>query len=139
MQIDELIETFEFLTDWEERYRVLIDLGRQLPELPESEKIEQNRVQGCTSQVWLIPIAHAGEPPVLEFRADSDSHIVKGLLAIILATYSGKTPQQIVDTDIEDIFRRLGLQQNLSPNRRSGFYATVERIKKLAAAAAAKT
>lgn len=133
MQIDELIETFEFLTDWEDRYRVLIDLGRHLPELPESEKTEANRVQGCTSKVWLIPIERPGKPPVLEFRTDSDSHIVKGLLAIILATYSGKTPQQIISTDIEEIFRRLGLQQNLTPNRRSGFYATVERIKKLAA------
>jgi cysteine desulfuration protein SufE len=133
MQIDELIETFEFLTDWEDRYRVLIDLGRQLPELPESEKTEANRVQGCTSKVWLIPLVQPGDPPIVEFRADSDSHIVKGLLAIILTTYSGKTPQQILATDIEEIFRRLGLQQNLTPNRRSGFYATVERIKKLAA------
>lgn len=130
MQIDEIIETFEFLTDWEDRYRLLIDLGRGLEALPEEEKTEKNRVQGCTSQVWMIPVVR--QDGRLEFRADSDSHIVKGLLAIILATYSGKPAEEIVNTDIEGIFGRLGLQQNLSPNRRSGFYATVERIKKLA-------
>jgi len=134
MQIDELIETFELITEWEDRYRILIDLGKKLPELSESEKTEANRVQGCTSQVWLIPEVEPGQPPRLLFRADSDSFIVKGLLAIILLTYSGKTPAEIVATDIGEIFTRLGLQQNLSPNRRNGFYATVERIKQLAAA-----
>lgn len=139
MQIDELIETFELITDWEDRYRVLIDLGKQLPELPDSEKTEANRVQGCTSKVWLIPELLPGSPPRIAFRADSDSFIVKGLLAIILMTYSGKTAPEIVATDIGEIFTRLGLQQNLSPNRRSGFYATVERIKTLAAQQAASS
>ncbi|WP_258868190.1 SufE family protein [Alkalilimnicola ehrlichii] len=85
--------------------------------------------------MWLIPEVGEGDPPVITFRADSDSFIVKGLLAIILMTYSGKTADEINRTDIEDIFTRLGLEQNLSPNRRSGFYATVERIKELARAA----
>lgn len=133
MQTDELIDTFEFLTDWEERYRVIIDLGRRLPPLPDSEKTEQHRVQGCTSKVWLIEEVESGNPVRLHFRADSDSFIVKGLLAIILMVYSGRTPQEILATDIEDVFTRLGLQQNLTPNRRSGFFAAVERIKALAA------
>lgn len=132
MQIQDLIDTFEFLTDWEERYRVIIDLGRKLEPLPEAVKTEDNRVHGCTSQVWLISEVEPGEPPRLRFRADSDSFIVKGLMAILLLTFSGRTPREIVDTDIEEIFRRLGLEQNLSPNRRNGFYASVERIKTLA-------
>lgn len=134
MHIDELTDTFELLTDWEDRYRVLIDLGRKLPALPESDKTEENRVQGCTSMVWLVDEISPGNPPHLHFRCDSDSFIVKGLLAIILMVYSGRTPQEILKTDIKEIFTRLGLEQNLSPNRRSGFFATVERIKALAAA-----
>ncbi len=136
MELQDLLDTFALITDWEDRYRLLIDLGRKLPGVSEAEKTEANRVQGCTSQVWLIPEVHDGNPPTITFRADSDSFIVKGLLAIILLTYSGKTAQQIVDTDITEIFTRLGLEQNLSPNRRSGFYATVQRIKELARAAA---
>jgi cysteine desulfuration protein SufE len=133
MHIDELIDTFELLTDWEERYRLIIDLGRKLPPLADEEKTEQHRVQGCTSQVWLIEEVQPGDPPRLRFRADSDSFIVKGLLAVILMVYSGRTPCEIIDTDIEHVFTQLGLQQNLSPNRRSGFFATVQRIKALAA------
>lgn len=131
MTLDDLIEAFDMLPDWEERYRVLIDLGRKLPAFPEAERTEANRVQGCTSKVWLVADKH-GEPPVYELKADSDSFIVKGLLAVLLMAYSGKTPAQMAQVDIEDLFTRLGLEQNLSPNRRSGFYATVERIRSLA-------
>ena len=134
MQIDESIDTFELLTDWEDRYRLLIDLGRKLPPLPDSEKTEENRVQGCTSMVWLVEEVEPTDPPRLHFRCDSDSFIVKGLLSIILMVYSGRTPREIIATDIDEIFSRLGLEQNLSPNRRNGFFATVERIKALAAA-----
>jgi cysteine desulfuration protein SufE len=133
MQIDELRETFSLLTDWEDRYRILIDLGRQLPPLSDAEKTEENRVQGCTSMVWLIEETMPGDPVRLRFRTDSDSFIVKGLLAIILMMYSGRTPKEIITTDITGVFSQLGLEQNLTPNRRSGFYATVERIKALAA------
>lgn len=133
MQIDELTETFSLLTDWEDRYRILIDLGRQLPPLSDAEKTEENRVQGCTSMVWLIEETVPGDPVRLRFRTDSDSFIVKGLLAIILMIYSDRTPQEIISTDITSVFSELGLEQNLTPNRRSGFYATVERIKLLAA------
>lgn len=134
MHIDELTDTFELLSDWEDRYRILIDLGRKLPALADADKIEANRVQGCTSMVWLVEAIEPGNPPHLHFRTDSDSFIVKGLLAIIQMVYSGRTPQEILDTDIKEVFSRLGLEQNLSPNRRSGFFATVERIKALAQA-----
>lgn len=132
MELQDVIDTFSLITDWEERYRLLIDLGRNLPGVREEEKTEANRVQGCTSQVWLIPEVDPGEPPIIRFRADSDAYIVKGLLAIILLVYSGKSAHEIADTDITEIFTQLGLEQNLSPNRRSGFYATVQRIKDLA-------
>jgi len=133
MQIDELTETFSLLTEWEDRYRILIDLGRHLPPLDEAEKTEANRVQGCTSMVWLVAETMPDEPLRLRFRTDSDSFIVKGLLAIILMIYSEQTPEAILATDISGVFSQLGLEQNLTPNRRSGFYATVERIKALAA------
>ncbi|KAB7619726.1 SufE family protein [Alkalilimnicola sp. S0819] len=136
MTIDELLENFELITNWEDRYRVLIDLGRNLPDFPEEAKTEENRVEGCTSQVWLLCNSLPGEPPRIELRADSDSFIVKGLLAILLLTYSGHTAEEIKRIDIEDIFRQLGLEQNLSPNRRSGFFATVETIHALAEKAA---
>lgn len=137
MTLQELVDTFEFIEDWEERYRILIDLGRNLPDFPEEEKVEANRVEGCTSNVWLICERSGEEPERLEFRADSDAFIVKGLIAIVLMAYSGRRPEEIQEIDISDVFDRLGLSQNLSPNRRDGFYAMVTRIRSLAAEEAA--
>ena len=137
MRLEELVENFEFLDNWEERYRLLIDLGRQLPPLPAEAQIEANRVEGCTSNVWLIHSVRAGDPPRLEFSADSDAFIVKGLIAIILMAYSGRTPDEIQATDIEALFTQLGLEQQLTPNRRNGFFAMVERIREIAAREAA--
>ncbi len=137
MELDELAETFEFLGDWEERYRYLIDLGRKLPPMPEADHTEANKVRGCMSQVWLTHRVEPGPPLTLEFQGDSDAHIVKGLIAVLLSLTSGKTPQQILDTDIASAFGRLGLESNISMNRRNGFYAMVERIQAMAAQAAA--
>ncbi len=137
MDLNELIETFDFIEDWEERYRILIDLGRQLPEFPEAERTEANRVEGCTSNVWLVCRRDESDPERLVFIADSDAFIVKGLIALALMAYSGATPEEIQQTDIRDLFRRLGLERNLSPNRRDGFYAMVDRIHELAAEAQA--
>nr|WP_207124060.1 SufE family protein [Halorhodospira abdelmalekii] len=128
-------ETFELIDDWEERYRILIDLGRQLPTFPAAQRTEENRVEGCTSNVWLICERDEDEPQRLIFLADSDAFIVKGLIALVLMAYSGATPAQIRATDLRELFRRLGLERNLSPNRRDGFYAMVDRIHELAAAA----
>lgn len=132
MELPDLVDTFEFLDDWEDRYRLLIDMGRELPEFPDDARTEYNRVDGCTSNVWLITEVEDGNPPRLHFRADSDAFIVKGLVAILLKAYSGRTPQEIRDTDIEGLFNRLGLSKQLTPNRRDGFFAMVKRIHGLA-------
>ena len=132
MDIEEIIDNFEFLDDWEERYRYVIDLGRSLEGLEESEKTEENRVQGCVSNVWLVWQLESESPPVLSFKADSDAHIVRGLVCILLAAFSNKSPEQILAIDIREIFERLDLQSHLSPSRSNGFFAMVERIKSVA-------
>lgn len=137
MTLDELKETFELIDDWEERYRILIELGNTLPYFPDDQRIEANRVEGCTSNVWLIYYRDKNDPNRLIFVADSDAYIVKGLIALVLMAYSGATPEQIRATDLGDLFRQLGLEKNLSPNRRDGFYSMVDRIQELAAEAEA--
>ena len=132
MNVDDLVETFEMLGDWEERYRYLIDLGRQLPPMPAHEKTEATKVRGCMSQVWLTHQVQAGPPQTLTFHGDSDAHIVKGLIALLFKLCSGKTPGEILATDIAVVFERLGLEGQISVNRRNGFYSMVERIKSLA-------
>ena len=131
MTVDEVVEVFEFLDGWEDRYRYLIDLGRQLTEMPAGDKTEANRVQGCISMVWMTSHLEAdpssGEPH-LSFVADSDSAIVKGLIALLMKIYSDRPPQVIVDTDIEGLFERIGFEEHLSTNRRNGFYSMVSRI-----------
>ena len=139
MQIDEILENFEFLDDWEDRYRYLIELGRTLEPLPEAAHNAGNKVQGCASQVWLeteIAGARDGEP-VLHFRGDSDAHIVRGLVALTLALYSGRPANEIVATDAAPLFERLGLAQHLTPQRSNGLRSMVERIKAEARAAEA--
>lgn len=137
MDIEELAETFELLGDWEERYRYLIELGRKLPPMPEAEHDEAHKVRGCMSQVWLAHTRQPGPPVTLEFRGDSDAHIVKGLIALLLGLTSGRTAQEILDLDLASAFARLGLESHISMNRRNGFYAMVERIKQIARAEAA--
>ena len=138
MTIDELIENFAFLGEWEDRYRYLIDLGRKLPDFPESEKNSHNKVEGCMSQVWMIGDLNDENPPALHLRADSDAAIVRGLIAVLLTIFSDKTPGQILATDIEAIFRELDLEGHISPNRRNGFYSMVQRIKTFAQQAIAE-
>lgn len=132
ISMDRLFGTFDMLEDWEERYRYIIDLGRKLPPFPEDAKSEENKVRGCISQVWMIPKITETTPPRIEFLADSDSHIVKGLIAILMIVYSGKTTEEIRATNIKDIFQKLDLEEHLSPNRRNGFFSIVERIQFLA-------
>lgn len=133
MDIDELAETFELLGDWEERYRYLIEMGRKLPPMAMEEHDDAHKVRGCMSQVWLAHTRHEGSPPTLEFRGDSDAHIVKGLIAVLLGLTSGRSAREIVDMDLGAAFTRLGLETHISMNRRNGFYSMVERIKQLAA------
>lgn len=126
--LEELVENFSLFDDWEERYRYLIDLGRSLPQMDDSQKTDENLVRGCTSRVWLVPDIKEGR---FFFTADSDAHIVRGLVAILVAAYQGRTLEEIRDADIETAFKTIGLDQHLSANRRSGFFAMVERIKTL--------
>ena len=124
--LDELIENFALFDDWEERYRYLIDLGRTLPAMDDSMKTEENLVRGCTSRVWMQ--AHVDDG-MLHFVADSDAHIVRGLVALLVGAYNGKTLQEIATIDVAAAFKEIGLDQHLSPNRRSGFFAMVEKLR----------
>jgi len=128
--IDDIISDFALLDDWDERYRYIIDLGRALTELPEAEHNEHNRVRGCASQVWLSTRRETtGHGPVLHFVGDSDALIVRGLVAIVLALFDGKTPQEILATDAEAVFRRLDLTAHLTAQRSNGLRSLVERIR----------
>ena len=135
--IDEIVENFTLLEEWDDRYRYVIELGRTLPPLAESAHTEANKVQGCASQVWLLthvkPDGSAG--PILTFEGDSDAHIVRGLVAILFALYSGKTAREILATDTIALFDRIGLRENLTPQRSNGLRSMVERIRAEANAA----
>lgn len=130
----ELKDTFEILPDWEERYAFIIDLGKKLEPLPKYAYCDEYKVRGCMSQVWLIADTEDGAPPVMVFKGDSDAHIVRGLIAILLIIFSGKSAQEIVDTDIHAIFEELQLEQHITMNRRNGLFSMVETIQRLAAA-----
>ena len=138
MSIDDIIDDFALIDDWEERYRYVIELGRALPGLPDSAHTEENSVRGCASQVWLETTVSQNDKgePVLSFRGDSDAHIVRGLVAIILALYSGKTAREILDIDALAAFEKLGLIEHLTPQRSNGVRSMVERIRRDASAAA---
>ncbi len=129
--VAELEETFAFLGDWEERYRHVIDLGRELAPLTEGERSEGNKVRGCASQVWLV--TEPGEAGTLTFRGDSDAHIVRGLIAILLSLYSGQTPAAILAFDARAALTRLGLTEALSRQRSNGLFSMIERIRRDAA------
>ncbi|MBB4265440.1 SufE family protein [Roseospira visakhapatnamensis] len=136
MTLDDLRETFTLLDDWEERYRFIIDLGRTLEPMPDADMTEANRVRGCMSQVWLTAETRPGAPPRMHFRADSDAHIVKGLIAILLVMVNDRPAQEVLALDAEAVMAELGLDQHISPNRRSGVTAMIQRIKAEAADAA---
>ncbi len=129
MSFADLAENFALFDDWEDRYRYLIDLGRKLPAFPDGFKTEAYKVRGCMSQVWMVPGRSATDGTRFAFAADSDAHIVKGLIAVLGILFSDKTPAEIAATDIEAAFNQLGLDQHLSPTRRNGFVAMVDRIK----------
>jgi cysteine desulfuration protein SufE len=134
----ELTDEFELLGDWEERYRHVIDLGRELAPLSDAERTDANKVRGCASQVWLVtePSGEARDP-VLRFRGDSDAHIVRGLIAILLRLYSGRTPDQILAFDAKAALETLGLSSALSTQRSNGLGAMLARIRADAERAAA--
>ena len=130
MTLENICANFELLDDWEDRYRYVIELGRSLPPLPEAERTEANKVRGCASQVWLATDVNGagGAAPRLSFKGDSDAHIVRGLIAILFAIYSGRRADEILRIDAQAVFRRLGLAEHLTPQRSNGFASMVERI-----------
>lgn len=139
MSIEELFAEFEFLSDWEDRCDLLIDLGFELPKLAEVEKSEANRVHGCQSNVWLVArLNDSVDPPRVEFLANSDSMFVNGLIAILLAVYNDKTPEEILETNADDVFKQLELDRHLSSQRRNGLYGMVKRVREFAAQAIAQ-
>jgi cysteine desulfuration protein SufE len=130
MTIDEIRDNFALLEEWDDRYRYVIELGRMLDPLPEAEHSPDNKVQGCVSQVWLSKhIDRSKSEPRLNYRGDSDAHIVRGLIAILLTLYSGHTPKEILATDALGVFDEFGFRDHLTPQRSNGLRAMVERIR----------
>src|SRR3954454_17066145 len=129
--IDEIRDNFELLDEWDDRYRYVIELGRTLEPMPEAEHSAENKVQGCASQVWLsrrMDRNNSGEP-LLNYLGDSDAHIVRGLIAILLTLYSGHTSREILATDALAVFDEFGFREHLTPQRSNGLRAMVERIR----------
>ena len=137
MNPDDFVDRFNRLLSWEDRYRYLIQLGRKLEPYPEQFRDEDHLVPGCMSQVWLVSQTGDGDQDILDFWADSDALIVKGLTALLLMFYSNKTPEEILSTNVEGLFERLNLTQHLSINRRNGFYSMSRKIRELATEALA--
>jgi cysteine desulfuration protein SufE len=129
--LDDLAAEFDLLGDWEERYRYVIDLGRDLEPLADAERTDANKVRGCASQVWLVTEPQADG--TLRFRGDSDAHIVRGLIAILFKLFGGRVPAQILAFDAKTAFERLGLTGALSSQRSNGLFSMVERIRRDAA------
>ena len=139
MDIDEITSNFALLDEWDDRYRYLIELGRTLEPLPDADRTDANKVQGCASQVWVTtqikPDGGAG--PVLTFHGDSDAHIVRGLIAVLFALYSGQHAGDILARDAIALFEQLGLREHLTPQRSNGFRSMVDRVRRDATAALA--
>jgi cysteine desulfuration protein SufE len=129
--IEEIKDNFALLEEWDDRYRYVIELGRTLAPLPEADHSLANKVQGCASQVWLLTKVTSGQSgePVLSFVGDSDAHIVRGLIAILFALFSGKTARDILQTDAVAVFDALGFREHLTPQRSNGLRSMVERVK----------
>ncbi|WP_199090897.1 SufE family protein [Bosea sp. ASV33] len=137
--LDDIVANFELLDEWDDRYRYLIELGKSLEPLPEADHVDANKVRGCASQVWLVARREGGGGPQtrLHFIGDSDAHIVRGLVALALAIFSGREASEILATDAFAIYERLGLAAHLTPQRSNGVRAMIDRIKRDAQTAAA--
>ena len=133
--IQDMIDDFAFLSDWEERYTHVIDMGKNLAPLEPSEKNIASKVKGCVSQVWLVSERNGDDDPIITFRGDSDAHIVKGLVAVTLQIFSGRTASMIGALDAPHILKQLELDEHLSPQRSNGLKAMIGRIKLEAEAA----
>ena len=129
MELAEIRESFEFFDDWEDKYRFILEIGRDLPEMDNSHRIEDNLIRGCQSQVWLV---HEIEDNKLRFQIDSDAHIVRGLLKILLVAINNLSPSEIIETDLETLFEELGLMADLSMSRGNGLRAMISKINQIA-------
>lgn len=133
---EEIAENFSFLDDWEDRYRYVIELGKDMPPLPEALRVPATRVDGCASQVWIVPqVEGEGAEAEISFQGDSDAMIVRGLIAVLIALYSGKTAAEIARIDPSAALARLGLDQHLSAQRSNGLRAMIARVQGIAAQA----
>lgn len=132
MEIDKIVEDFEFLDDWEDRYKYLIELGNALEKLPDADHNSANKVSGCVSQVWIKSASRGGDDPILDFYGDSDAHIVRGLIAVTLSIFSGKQASAIAATQEMDYFNQIGLQEHITPQRSNGLKSMVQRIRDIA-------
>ena len=130
--IDDFVDDFGLLGDWDQRYQYLIELGEQLPEMPVALKIEENRVKACMSKVWVSAYTEPNDKDEIYYLGDSDSSIIKGVLALLIELASGNKPEKIIRIDMDELFKRLELDEHLSPNRHVGVYAIVELIKQQA-------
>lgn len=130
MKIEELIENFELLDDWEDRYRYIIDLGSKLTPLDDKFKNDDWKVRGCQSQVWLVPeVKSENGCKYIDFSGDSDAAIVRGIVAIVMMVFAHKTPQEIKQIEVDEIFAKMGLQEHLSPSRRNGLVSMTQKIR----------
>lgn len=132
IEADELAEAFALFDDWEDRYRFIIDLGKQLQPLEPALKTESHRVHGCQSTVYLVPTIQPGDPPIVGFIAESDAAIVNGLIAILHKVFHNRPATEILAFDIDGFLQRLGLEEHLSPTRRNGLHEMVKRIRAIA-------
>ena len=133
MSIDRVITAFEMMPSWQERYRLIIDMGRKIQELPPEEYSDENLLDGCMSNVWMTAERDDSvDPPVMRYRADSDSQIVKGLIALVLEVFNNRPPEEVVTADIESVFQQLELEQHISSGRRNGLSSMVRRVRELA-------
>jgi cysteine desulfuration protein SufE len=130
-KFDEIVDTFQFISDWEARYHFLVELGEGLPPLDGIHQVDKNQVHGCMSKVWIAAEPDEVNPRMLNFIGDCDTATIKGLVAVLIALYSGNTPQAVLDINADQVFEKLGLYDHLSPHRHVGVYAIVEKIKEI--------
>lgn len=131
-ELDEIVDMFALLGDWDQRYEFIIEMGESLPEMPEKYKIEDLLVKGCMSQVWLRSYTKPGKPEEVYFHGDSDTAVIKGIVALLIQLIEGKSAEEIQKLDLDEIFTRLQLADHLSPSRHVGVYAIVNLLKKQA-------
>lgn len=128
-ELDEIVEIFDMLGDWDARYQYLVELGEQMEPMPDAEKSEDNRVKGCMSQVWVQAYVDPNDHKKIQYHGDCDTAVIKGVLALLIKMASGKNLREIEELDVDEVFERLNLDEHLSPNRHVGVYAIVELMK----------